>query len=105
MKFLPPQRIRRDADFARRGIDQPLDHIGRLRPPGAAIGIDRHGVGEDAAHAHLARRDVVNARRHAGADERDERRIAGQIGAHVGDEVDIEREEAPVRHRARAWRW
>ena len=39
------QRVRRDAELARRGVDQPLDHIGRLGPPGAAIGIDRHRVG------------------------------------------------------------
>ena len=45
-EILPPQRVGRDAELARGGVDQPLDHIGRLRPPGAAIGVDRHGVGE-----------------------------------------------------------
>ena len=44
----PPQHIGRDVELARRGIDQALDHVGRLRPAGAAIGIDRNGVGVDA---------------------------------------------------------
>ena len=86
MKLRAPQRVGRDAEVARGGIDQPLDHIRRLRPPRAAIGIDRHGVGVDAAHAHMAVRDVVDAGRHAGAEIGDVRRIGREIGAHVGDQ-------------------
>ena len=33
-------------DIARGDIDQTFDNEGRLRPAGAAIGVDRHGVGE-----------------------------------------------------------
>ncbi len=41
-------------------------------------------------------RNVVDAGRHAGAEERDIRRVSRQIRAHVGDQVDVEREEAPL---------
>ena len=44
-------------ELARGGIDQPLDQIGRLRPPGAAIGAHRHRVGAHALHVDgIARR-------------------------------------------------
>src|SRR5205823_1952312 len=33
------------AHLARADLDQALDHEGCLRPPGAAISVDRHGVG------------------------------------------------------------
>ena len=74
-EVLAPQRVGREPELARRDVDQALDHIGRLRPAGAAIGIDRHRVGVDAADADVAGRDVVDAGQHAGADERNERRI------------------------------
>ena len=86
-------RIGRDAEIARDGVDQPLDQIGRLRPPGAAIGIDRHRVGVDAAQAHMRSRDVVEPGRHADAEPGNVRRVGRQIGAHVGDDVELEREE------------
>ena len=59
------------AELARRDIDQPLDHVGGFRPAGAAIGVDRHGVGVDAAQAHVTGGNVVDARQHAGADHRE----------------------------------
>jgi hypothetical protein len=93
----PPQLVGRDADLARGKIHQALDHVGRLGPPGAAIGVDRYGVGERAAHADMAERNVVEARRHAGADKRNERRIERKIGAHVSDEIDVESEKAALR--------
>ena len=92
-EILPPQRVRRDADLARGGIDQPLDHIGRFGPAGAAIGIDRHGVGVGRAHADEAGRDIVDAGRHRRAEIGNVRRVGRQIRAHVGDGIDVEREE------------
>ena len=41
--------------------------------------------------------NIVDARQHAGADIGNIRRIGRQIRAHVGDGVDLEREEAAVR--------
>lgn len=52
-EVLAPDRIRRHAELARGGIDQTLDHIGRLGPPGTAIGIHRNRVGEDRADAAM----------------------------------------------------
>ena len=55
------QLSRIDAHLARGDLDQPLDDEGRLRPAGAAIGIDRHGVGVDRIDLAIDRRDVVLA--------------------------------------------
>ncbi len=85
--------VRRDIELARRGIDQPLDQIRRFGAARAAIGIDRHGVGVGRAQPNERSRDVIDAGRHAGAEPRNVRRVTGQIRAHVGDDVDIEREK------------
>src|SRR5262249_58562794 len=45
---------------------------------------------------HAAGRNVVNAGGHAGSDEWNERPVAGKIGAHVGDEIDVEGEKTPL---------
>ena len=39
--------LRRHAHLARAAVDQPLENEGRLGSPGAAIGVDGHGVGVD----------------------------------------------------------
>ena len=88
-EILAPDRIRRHAELAGCRIDQPLDHVGRLRPPGAAIGVDRHGVGEDGADAAVEGLDVVEARQHAGAAVRNIRPEGRQIRAHVAHQVDV----------------
>ena len=97
MKLRAAQRVRRDVELARDGIDQPLDQIGRLRPPGAAIGIDRHRVGVDDAQAHMRR---PGCRRRPVAMPTPSQGMYGaigrQIGAHVGDDVDLEREETAL---------
>ena len=41
-------------------------------------------------------RNVIGAGRHAGAEPGDVRRVAGQIRAHVGDDIEREREETPL---------
>ena len=51
------------AELARRGIDEPLEQIGGLRPPGAAIGADRHRVGAHALDVHVDRRRSHRCRR------------------------------------------
>ena len=84
----------RNPDLAGREIDQAFDDVSRLRPSGAAIGIDRNGIGIDAAHAHVAGGNVIDAGRQAGAEVGNIRCELREIRAHVGDEIDIEREEA-----------
>ena len=95
-EILAPDRIRRHAEFSRGGIDQPLDHIGRLGTSGAAIGIDRHGVGEHRADPAVERLDVVEAGQHAGAAMGNIRPEGRQIRAHVAHQVDIHRQEFAV---------
>jgi hypothetical protein len=51
---------------ARGKIDKALDQIIGFGLAGAAIGVDRHGVAEDAAHRHEHRRDVVDPAHRAG---------------------------------------
>ena len=50
----------------RRFVYQPFEAIIRLRPPGAAIGSGRHGIGKQAADAQPDLRDVVHAGQAAG---------------------------------------
>ena len=86
-----------DSHVACRDVDQAFEHEGRFRPPGAAIGIDRHGVGEDDLHFAVDRRRGVDAGeqraveigRDIGAEGRD-------VAADVGDGVDAQAEELAV---------
>ena len=71
--------------LAGRRVDEALDQVGRFRPPGTAIGIDRHRVGVDALDLRVKGRKAVGAGKHRGAGTgRDVRRELRQIGAHVG---------------------
>ncbi|MGY4311387.1 hypothetical protein ACVWW1_000690 [Bradyrhizobium sp. JR3.5] len=95
-EILPPDGVRRHAELSRGGIDQPLDHIGGLRAAGAAIGVDRHRVGEHGADAAVEGLDVIETRQHAGAAMRDIGRKRREIGTHVAHQVDIHAEEFAV---------
>ena len=86
-----------EARLARRDVDDALDQIARLRAAGAAIGVDRRGVGEHALDPHINRRDGVDAGQHGHARRgRDEGREERQIGAEIGDGLDPERQDAAV---------
>ena len=61
-QVLAPQLDRVVAGLARGGVDQPLHDVVRLRPAGAAIGADRHGVGERAPGPDRDHRRPVEAR-------------------------------------------
>ena len=88
-EVLPAQVGRIDAELARADLDQPLDHEGRLRPSGAAIGVDRHGVGVDRVDLAIDRRDVVLARQQRRIEiGRHRRRERRHIGAEIGDGLD-----------------
>ena len=95
-EVLAPDRVRRHAELACRRIDQPFDHISRLRPPGAAIGIDRHGIGEHGAHAAMEGLDVVEPGQHAGAAVRNVWPEGREICAHVAHQVDVHAQELAV---------
>ena len=75
-------------------IDQPFEQKGRLRPAGAAIGVDRHGVGEHRLHLDIDRRRLVHAGQQRGVQiGRHRRREGGEIRAHVAERVHAQREE------------
>ena len=73
-QIAPAQLDRVDPDDRRSGVDQPLDQVVRLRLAGAAIGVDRHRVGEYAVHLHEHGRQIV-APAHG---------IAGRVGGAAG---------------------
>ena len=93
----PAQRDRVERQPARGAIDEPLDQVIGFGLAGAAIGIDRHRVGEDAAHRHEHGRDVVDPAHGAGRRiGRAARAVGRQIGAEIGHRVDIEGEKPAV---------
>ena len=61
-------------------------HVGRLGPAGAAVGVDRRGVGEHRRHLGVdRRRRVLAGEQRRVQDRRHRRREGRQVGAHVGD--------------------
>ncbi len=83
--------------LARRDIDEALEQVCRLRAAGAAIGIDRHGVGEHRAHLDIDRRRRVNAGEQGRVQiGRDAGREGRQIGADIGERRDAQRQELAV---------
>ncbi len=86
-----------EAEGKRALVEQPLHLVRDLRPAGAAIGADRHGVGEGNAHRQLQGRDVVDragdARPGGG---RHPRAVVAEIGADIGDVLDAHAEDPAV---------
>jgi hypothetical protein len=96
-EIAPPQFGRIELHLGGGGIDQALDHVRGLRSAGAAVGVDRHRVGEGAEHVHVGVLDVVEAGEQLRAGHgRDHRREVGQIGAHVRLVVNAERQHLAV---------
>jgi hypothetical protein len=86
-----------DAHFTGAHLGQALDHEGRLRPPGAAIGVDRHGVGVDRVDLAIDLRDRVLTRKQGRVEiGRDRRREGRHVGAEVGDRLSAQAEDFAV---------
>ena len=89
----PPQLDRVDVEPARERVHRPLDRERGLGAAGAAVGVRRGRVGEDARALERVGVDVVAARvepgaeqRHAGRDQLEVRaHRGGQAGADGGD--------------------
>ena len=93
-EVLAPDRRRIHLHVARRLFDDALDHVGGFRPAGAAVGIDRRGVGEHRLDLDVDRRRLVLAgQQGAVEDRRHARREGRQVRAHVGDGLDAQRQE------------
>ena len=100
-EVLAPELDGIDTQIMRRHVHQALDQIGRFRPPGAAIGIDRHHVGEHRIDRHRHFRDrIVAARRDPARRGRHDGRVARKIGPHIGERPDAQGNEAAVRIEA-----
>ncbi len=86
-----------DAHLGRGDVDDAFDHEGRFRPPGAAIGIDRDGVGEDHLDVAVDRRRGVDAPEQRGIEiGRDIGPECREVGAHIGQCGDLQSEEFSV---------
>ena len=77
-------------------VDHPLDRIGRLGPPGAAIGPGRGGVGEHPRHMGVDRGRPIGAGERAEIVGRGMGAEQGQVGAEIGGRADPEPEELAV---------
>ena len=92
-----PNFFTRDPCFARAGVDQPFQHIGRFRPSRAAIGVDRHRVAyRQPCTRAINLGDVVGPGRHRRAEPGNVRPELRQIGAEIGEDVDAQREKLAV---------
>ena len=90
--------VNADADFTGGGFDQPLHDIGRFRAAGTAIGVDRRGVGHNAVHQIVDRRDTIDAAHDAAAGHRlDCRAELRLIGAQIGPGFHLQRQDAALR--------
>jgi hypothetical protein len=79
------------AHFAGGVVDQPFQQIAGFRPAGAAIGIDRDGVGEHRLDLDIDRRGGVLAGQQRAVEIcGDAGREGAEIGAHIGDGVDLQ---------------
>ncbi len=87
-----------DLELARGEIDHGLDHIGRLRPAGAAVGAGHHRVGQHRRRLGGDRRDHIGAGEHADVVGRRSGIAVGiVVGADVREVAHREGEEAAVR--------
>ena len=97
MKFFRRSSAVIDLHFLGRLADDALDDVGRLGPPGAAIGVDRRGVRQRRLHVGVdQRRGVLAGQQRRIEIGRHRRRESREVGAHVGDRVDLERQELAV---------
>ncbi len=88
----PAQLHRVDPEPAGGGVDEPLERVGRLRAPGAAVGGGRGRVRHDGPDPHVQRRDPVRPGHVPGRQLGDER-PGVRVGADVGQDLRLEREE------------
>ena len=102
-QIAPAYLHRIDAELVRAALDQSLVDPGRLRPAGAAIGIDRHGVGIDAAHAQMQVRRAIKPGDglRIGVAGNARREIA-QITAERRQRIDLHGDDAAVAVEAHA---
>ena len=77
-------------------IHDPLDGVRRLRTAGAAVGVRRGLGGEDAGAGEVVARHLVDGREHEGPEHRHAGRDQLQVGAHVGEQLDLQSQQRAV---------
>ena len=97
---LHPHLGRVHPERARELVHHPFDHERRFGPSGAAIRLDRRGVGVGAVDVLLHRRQVVDARQHQAVKNRgDAGRRRRQVRAHAGPDLGAQPEDRAVLRR------
>ena len=79
-----------DPDLGGQLVHEPLDGVGRLGTAGPAVGVGPRLVGEHVGAVELVGRELVDGVEHEGAEDRDTGRDEAEVGAHVGEQVDLE---------------
>ena len=93
-----PQLDPIEPEFARRIVDQPLDHISRLGPSGAAIGCGAVRVRHYRQHRNVRRPDIVDAGQGPDiAERREQVALRRDIGADIGQCPDPQRQKPSLR--------
>ncbi len=90
------QLFRSYAELVGACVDQSFEHISRLRPARAAIGVDGNRMGVDPANARVERVDMVAPGRHRSAEPGDIWREHRKISAKIAEDVDPERQKPPL---------
>ena len=85
-----------DADLGGELVHQPLDGVRRLRPAGAAVGVGPGLVGEHRLHGELVGRELVDRVEHERAEHRHAAADDGDVGAEVGEQLDLEAGDGAV---------
>ena len=92
----PAELHRIDPHLGSRRVDDALDIVIGLRPPVAAIGADRHGVGEDALHVDLDRRRSIDTDRVLRRiNRRRDDPALRDVGAEITEAGQAKRKEVP----------
>jgi hypothetical protein len=81
---------------AGRVVDEALDHVGGVGPPGAAVGPHRHLVGPAPDDRHLGGGDVVATREQHRGGVRGNRRCRQQVRPEVSPQPGADPEHPPV---------
>ena len=91
-----PDFERVQSNFHGELVHEPLDGEGRLGAPGAAVGVGGHLGGEHPAAAERVGVHLVDGGEHEGAEDRDTGGDQHQVGAHVGEQVDLQAADPAV---------
>ena len=84
------------AELVRQLVHDPLDGEGGLRPARPAVGVGRRLGGEHAGAGEVVGLHLVDRREHEGPEDRHAGRDELQVGAHVGEQLDLEPEDRAV---------